>query len=106
MCNQVPTHAHAWYQRYNTDATRWNRHLAVRVTRVHAFMLMRIPAHVVHKRIYANRYNNTVARDAVAAAFGFGYRHVDTAFGYENQKGVGMNACSCACARVYAQIDG
>jgi len=35
------------------------------------------------------QYNNSVAKDAVISAFNLGYRHVDTASGYENQLGVG-----------------
>jgi len=34
-------------------------------------------------------YNDTVAEAAVATAFSLGYRHVDTAYIYENQVGVG-----------------
>eukprot|EP00929_Paragymnodinium_shiwhaense_P090490 TRINITY_DN50681_c0_g2_i1.p2 TRINITY_DN50681_c0_g2~~TRINITY_DN50681_c0_g2_i1.p2 ORF type:complete len:327 (+),score=107.78 TRINITY_DN50681_c0_g2_i1:94-1074(+) len=33
--------------------------------------------------------NSTVAEDAVKKAFSYGYRHVDTAFVYQNQDGVG-----------------
>ena len=35
------------------------------------------------------QYNNSVARAAVAEALKIGYRHIDTALGYENQPGVG-----------------
>ena len=35
------------------------------------------------------QYNNTVAGGAVAAALKMGYAHIDTAFDYENQKGIG-----------------
>jgi len=35
------------------------------------------------------QYNDTVAQAAVTAAFSVGYRHVDTALGYGNQRGVG-----------------
>ena len=35
------------------------------------------------------QYNDTVAAGAVATAFRLGYRHVDTALGYNNQEGVG-----------------
>jgi len=34
-------------------------------------------------------YNDSVAEDAIVKAFEIGYRHVDTAFGYKNQVGVG-----------------
>ena len=33
-------------------------------------------------------YNDSVAEAAVTDAFGLGFRHVDTALGYGNQKGV------------------
>lgn len=36
------------------------------------------------------QYNDTVAKAAVEAAFKLGYRHVDTAFDYENLVGVGQ----------------
>mmetsp|Transcript_83578 Transcript_83578/g.259646 ORF Transcript_83578/g.259646 Transcript_83578/m.259646 type:complete len:326 (-) Transcript_83578:25-1002(-) len=36
------------------------------------------------------QYNDTVAKVAVEAAFKLGYRHVDTAFDYENLVGVGQ----------------
>jgi len=34
-------------------------------------------------------YNDTVAHDAVAEAFKLGYPGIDTAFDYENGKGIG-----------------
>ena len=34
-------------------------------------------------------YNSSVAHGALASALSIGYRHVDTAFGYGNQEGVG-----------------
>jgi len=34
-------------------------------------------------------YNDSVAEGAILKAFDIGYRHVDTAFGYKNQVGVG-----------------
>jgi len=34
-------------------------------------------------------YNSTVAEMAATMALGMGYRHIDTAFGYDNQDGVG-----------------
>jgi len=34
-------------------------------------------------------YNNTVAEKAAITALAMGYRHIDTAFGYDNQDGVG-----------------
>ena len=35
------------------------------------------------------QYNDTLAQASLATAFSMGYRHVDTAYGYENQVGVG-----------------
>lgn len=35
------------------------------------------------------QYNSSVAEDAVLAALGMGYTHIDTALGYKNQDGVG-----------------
>lgn len=35
------------------------------------------------------QYNDTLAEASVLSAFKLGYRHVDTALGYDNQKGVG-----------------
>jgi len=43
-------------------------------------------------------YNSSVAEDAVKLAFGVGYRHVDTALGYQNQDGVGKGLASAAAA--------
>mmetsp|Transcript_37247 Transcript_37247/g.69490 ORF Transcript_37247/g.69490 Transcript_37247/m.69490 type:complete len:324 (-) Transcript_37247:95-1066(-) len=36
------------------------------------------------------QYNDSVAKDTVVSAFNLGYRHVDTADVYQNQKGVGQ----------------
>eukprot|EP00966_Prymnesium_polylepis_P041930 973684-Prymnesium_polylepis.1 len=44
-------------------------------------------------------YNTSVARAAVASAFSMGYRHVDTALGYENQVGVGEALAASGLAR-------
>jgi diketogulonate reductase-like aldo/keto reductase len=35
------------------------------------------------------QYNDTLAQASLVTAFSMGYRHVDTAYGYENQVGVG-----------------
>ena len=35
------------------------------------------------------QYNDSVANEAVSSSFAMGYRHVDTAQAYQNQKGVG-----------------
>ena len=43
-------------------------------------------------------YNSSVAEDAVKLAFGVGFRHVDTALGYQNQDGVGKGLASAAAA--------
>ena len=44
-------------------------------------------------------YNASVARAAVASALTLGYRHVDTALGYENQVGVGQALASSGLLR-------
>jgi diketogulonate reductase-like aldo/keto reductase len=41
------------------------------------------------------QYNNTIAYQSVCKAFEAGYSFVDTAFGYGNQKGVGMAIKDC-----------
>lgn len=44
-------------------------------------------------------YNNTVAKGAVEAAFKLGYRHVDTAYDYENLVGVGQALAASGVSR-------
>ena len=44
-------------------------------------------------------YNSTTAEASVSTAFGLGYRHVDTAYGYGNQDGVGAALAKSGLAR-------
>ncbi len=46
-------------------------------------------------------YPDAVAQSAVTTAFSLGYRHVDTAFGYKNQGGVGQGPHRPPFRRVY-----
>ena len=45
------------------------------------------------------QYNSSQAMEAVGTAFGLGYRHVDTALGYDNQAGVGAALARAALPR-------